>query len=283
MTAFVEANGLRFAYLADGPADGPLVLLVHGFPDTAHTWSHALPALAAAGYRAVAPFTRGYAPTAIPHDGRYDTETLGDDVLALAEALSPRAPAIVIGHDWGASAAFAAAARGGPAKLRLLVTLAIPHPRSIRPSPALAWKVRHFVALRRAGAAATLARDDFALVDALWRRWSPAWAHIPASETAAVKAAFREPGCAEAAVSYYRALTLTLPAALRAPIEVPSIAFAGEHDMIAPRAYEKARHCYRGPYQVIQVPGGHFMHREHPEDFTRELVGALRDFEARRG
>src|ERR1700691_3187241 len=83
---FVQANGLRFAYLEQGR--GPLVILVHGFPDTAHTWDRALPALAEAGCRAVAPFTRGYHQTEIPADGAYDSATLGKDVLALIDALA---------------------------------------------------------------------------------------------------------------------------------------------------------------------------------------------------
>ena len=62
----VTANGIEFAYLSDGPDDGPLALCLHGFPDTAHTWRHLLPVLAEAGYHAVAPWMRGYAPTAIP-------------------------------------------------------------------------------------------------------------------------------------------------------------------------------------------------------------------------
>ena len=60
----IRANGLEFAYLEEG--EGPLVLLLHGFPDTARTWSHQMPALAAAGYHAVAPYLRGYPPTEIP-------------------------------------------------------------------------------------------------------------------------------------------------------------------------------------------------------------------------
>jgi pimeloyl-ACP methyl ester carboxylesterase len=103
---FVDANGLRFAYLSEGA--GPLVLLLHGFPDTPHTFEHALHALRGAGYRAVAPFMRGYHPTAIPSDGAYDLETLGKDAIALIEALGAR-DAIVIGHDWGAGAAYTAA------------------------------------------------------------------------------------------------------------------------------------------------------------------------------
>ena len=101
---FVEANGLNFAYLENG--SGPLVLMLHGFPDTAHSWDDLRPRIAAQGYRAVSPFMRGYHPTAIPHRDT-DQETLARDPLALIEALGTR-DAIIIGHDWGASAAYGA-------------------------------------------------------------------------------------------------------------------------------------------------------------------------------
>jgi pimeloyl-ACP methyl ester carboxylesterase len=270
--AFVEANGLRFGYLEAGK--GPLVLLLHGFPDTAYTWDRALPALADAGFRAVAPFMRGYHPTAIPADGRYDTDTLAADAVALIEALGEER-AIVIGHDWGASAAYGAAAIA-PERVKQLVVFAIPHPRAMKPTPALVWKVRHFFTLRGKGAAAKCARDDFALVDELVRRWSRGW-QVPPEETVRVKAAFREPGCLEAACAYYNTISLRLPKSHLLQITVPTVAFAGETDMVAPRAYEKARRCFTGPYEVVQVPGGHFMHREHPDHVIAELVRVVRD------
>src|SRR5262245_26717623 len=131
----VTANGLKFAYLEQG--SGPLVLLLHGFPDTAHTWEHVLPKLAQAGYRAVAPFTRGYHPTELSPDNKYDTDTLASDAIALVDALGG-APAILVGHDWGASAAYGAVGMA-PDKFRLLVTLAVPHPRGLKPTPRLVW------------------------------------------------------------------------------------------------------------------------------------------------
>lgn len=274
----VQANGLGFAYLEQG--EGPLVLLLHGFPDTAYTWDATMPALAEAGYRAVAPFTRGYAPTEIPGDGDYGTETLAKDVLGLIDALGG-GPAVVVGHDWGASAAYSAAALA-PDKLRLLVTLAIPHPGGITPTPRLVWTLRHFFTLRKQSAAAVLAKHDFAYVDELYRRWSPAWKDIPASETARVKAAFREPGCAQAACAYYRAQGLRVPPSHRQRIAVPTVSFAGTHDNVAPRLYEKARHMFTASYEVVQVPGGHFLHREHPETFRAELVRVLRDHDRAR-
>lgn len=269
----VRANGLSFAFLSEG--SGPLVLLLHGFPDTARSWDQVMPAVAAAGFRAVAPFMRGYHPTAIPADGDYETDTLGRDVLALIEALGEKS-AIVVGHDWGASAAYAAAALG-PDRVKLLVTMGIPHPKSVKPSPRLAWTVRHFLTLRGTRAAQKVRANDYALVDELWRRWSPAWKNIPASETAEVKRAFAEPGCAEAACAYYSTIRFTLPSSHRVPVTVPTVAFAGEHDNIAPRLYEKARHCFTSSYEVVIVPGGHFMHREHPAPFIASLVQTLED------
>ena len=108
------AEPIEFAYLEDGPADGPLALCLHGFPDHAPTWSALLGDLAAAGFHAVAPWMRGYAPTAVPADGLYQTGALSLDAIALADALGPAdQPAMLIGHDWGAMCAYGAV--GAPA------------------------------------------------------------------------------------------------------------------------------------------------------------------------
>lgn len=119
----VRANGLRFATLEAG--DGPLVLCLHGFPDHARSFRHQLPAIAAAGFRAVAPFMRGYAPSEVPADGPYQSAVLGQDAAALIEALGYR-QAAVFGHDWGAVAAYGAAILA-PERVTRLVTAAVPH------------------------------------------------------------------------------------------------------------------------------------------------------------
>src|SRR6202167_3082247 len=121
--ATVQANDLEFGLLEAG--SGPLALCLHGFPDTAHTWKHLLPALADAGFHAVAPFMRGYAPTAIPADGAYQIGALVADAVALHEALGGDGDAVLIGHDWGAETAYGAAAFA-PDRWRRLVTLAVP-------------------------------------------------------------------------------------------------------------------------------------------------------------
>src|SRR5215467_6620098 len=121
--ASVRANGLEFGLLETG--SGPLALCLHGFPDSAHTWRHLLPALAGAGYRAVAPFMRGYAPTAVPKDGAFQVGALASDANALHEALGGDESAVLIGHDWGAGAAYSAAAYA-PGRWRKVVTMAVP-------------------------------------------------------------------------------------------------------------------------------------------------------------
>src|SRR5262252_8591367 len=107
-TRTVLANDLEFGILEAG--SGPLALCLHGFPDSAQTWRDLLPELADAGFRAVAPFMRGYAPTAVPADGRYQMGVLAADAIALHEALGADERAVIVGHDWGAGAAHGAAA-----------------------------------------------------------------------------------------------------------------------------------------------------------------------------
>jgi pimeloyl-ACP methyl ester carboxylesterase len=267
---FVEANGLRFGYLEAG--SGPLVLLIHGFPDTAYAWDSTRAALAAAGFRAGAPFTRGYAPTDVPQEEAYDSDTLGRDVIALVRALGG-APAVVVGHDWGASAAYSAAALA-PEAVRLLVTIAIPHPASVSPTPSVLWAVRHFFALNRRSALRWVPKDDFAYVDELLHRWSPRWNPGP-DESEPVKAIFRNPKNLDAALGYYRALRPWPPSSHKMKISVPTVCFAGDSDIMPPAAYEKARSRFTGPYEVVQMPGGHFMHREHPAIFNEKLLRVL--------
>lgn len=266
--SYVTANGLRFAYYSDG--EGPLVIMVHGFPDTAHTWDEIRPAVAKAGYRCVTPFQRGYAPTEIPR-GPFDTVTLGRDMLALIDALGAE-KAILVGHDWGASASYAAATLA-PEKVELLVTLAIPHPASIKPSLGLVWAARHFVRLNLPGAAKRLRATDFAYIDELVQRWSPTW-RVPPGETDAVKEAFRKEGCIEAAIGYYASAGKN-PRELRKRMKVPTVSFAGLDDIVAPEMYDAATSWFTAGYRVVRMPGGHFMHREHPERFTEELLAAI--------
>jgi pimeloyl-ACP methyl ester carboxylesterase len=268
---YVDANGLRFAYLEEG--SGPLVLLLHGFPDTAHSWDDLRARIAANGYRAVSPFMRGYHPTAIP-DRDPDQETLAHDPLALIDALGAD-DAIVIGHDWGASAAYGAAAIG-PDRVKKLFVIGIPHPAALRPSLKKLWGARHFAAYKLPGAPKRFARNDFAALPAIYRRWSPTWSPDP-TEFDAVRACFSNPASLNAAFGYYRKLSPIPSASLKARITVPVVAFAGLDDpTLAPSDYRGAARMFENEYIVEEVPGRHFMHREHPEVFAERLLTHLR-------
>jgi pimeloyl-ACP methyl ester carboxylesterase len=266
----VDAAGLRFAYLEEG--QGPLVLLIHGFPDTAHTWDHVRPLVAAKGYRAVSPFTRGYHPTRVP-SADADAKTQATDILALIEALGEKS-AIVVGHDWGAAAAYGAASIA-PERVSKLFVVGIPHPATILPTPAKVWGVRHFFAYKMPGAAARFASHDFAALRPIYKRWSPAWTPDE-SEFDAVKACFAHPDSLEAAFGYYRALRFSPAPFLKKPIGVDTIVFAGLHDAVAkPADYRRAARMFTGKYTIEEVPGGHFLHREHPAAFAERLLAHL--------
>ena len=268
--AFVEANGLRFAYLEAG--SGPLVLMLHGFPDTARTWDDLRSRIAAEGYRAVSPYMRGYHPSAIPAADP-DQETLARDPLALIEALGAR-DAVIIAHDWGASAGYGAAALS-PDRVKKLFVIGIPHPATLKPTLKKLWGVRHFAAYRLPGAPKRLARNDFAALPAIYRRWSPTW-HPDPREFDAVRASFANPASLNAAFGYYRKLSPIPSASLKTRIAVPAVAFAGLDDPVAePSDYRRAARMFDNEYIVEEVPGGHFMHREHPEVFAERLLAHL--------
>jgi pimeloyl-ACP methyl ester carboxylesterase len=206
-TRVVHANDLEFGILEAGSSDGPLALCLHGFPDSAHTWRHLLPGLAEAGFHAVAPFMRGYAPTAIPADGAYTVGALASDAHVLHEVLGGDADAVLIGHDWGAETAYAAAAFA-PGRWRRLVTLAVP-PASLDPVLFSDYEqLKRFFYLfffrDPAGLAdAVVAAGDMAFLDQLWREWSPGY--DATQELAHVKECLRDPAHLAAAIAYYRA------------------------------------------------------------------------------
>lgn len=267
---YVEANGIRFAYIAEGK--GPLVLLLHGFPDTAHTWDHVRPLIARKGYRAVSPFMRGYRPTEVPPRDA-DGETLSRDVLALIDALGEK-EAIIVGHDWGAGAAYGAAGLG-PDKVRKLIAMAIPHPATLKPKPSQLWGVRHFVAYKLPGAAGRFARNDFAALREILLRWSPKWSPT-AADLAPVRECFSDRASLDAAFGYYRKLSFVPEAFLRPKIRVPTVVFSGLDDPNVSRAdYENARRKFTGEYVIEEMPGGHFLHLEHPALFAEKLLKHL--------
>ncbi|MGH2755010.1 MAG: alpha/beta fold hydrolase [Actinomycetota bacterium] len=274
----VAANGIEFGYLESG--DGPLVLLLHGFPDNSWTWDHQMGALAGAGFRAVAPFLRGYPPTDVP-DASFDTEDVTHDVKELIGVLADE-PSFVVGHDWGALATLNAAAIF-PGSVRGAVSIGVGHPATavgIFKSPSQLHYSFHIWLFQLEGFAEfALRNDDLALVDYLWRNWSSQ--PVDEEHLARVKKTLNEPGAIEAALNYYRGL-IRIPSAkpefferVTAPISVPTLVVYGADDPAQAISAEEAA-FFGGPYRRELVPdAGHFVHREQPDALNELMLGWL--------
>lgn len=270
MPQIIEANGLSFGYHTLG--NGPLVLFLHGFPDTAKAWDHVLAPVGAAGFQAVAVYMRGYAPTQIPETDA-SSEDLAADALGLIEAFGG-GPAVVVGHDWGAAAAYGAAAVA-PDLISKLVTVALPHPAGFKAKIGDLWAARHFLSFRRKAAPAKFVTKDFSGLREIYRRWSPEWEFTDA-DLADIKRCLSNPDSLNAIFGYYRALQRKPAEIMRRRIEVPTVAFAGRTDGAVPlRAFNEARSRFTGSYEVVELPGGHFPHREDPDLFLAKLLDVL--------
>lgn len=299
----IEANGLRFGYLTAGDR-GPLALCLHGFPDSAWTWRHLLPALADAGFRAVAPWLRGYAPTDVPQDACYQTALLGLDASALHDALDGDGDAVLIGHDWGAFAGYAAVhdtpgttgtgdtagttGTGDGARWRRLVTLAVP------PPAAIANAFFSYDQLRRSWymfffqhplAEMAVAMDDLVFIDRLWADWSPGY--DATEDLPHVKDALRDPANLAAALGYYRATlgnvgvstdpaVTALQTATMTPPPLPTLYLHGRDDgcMGADLAEVAAASLSSDDGSRVEVvdDSGHFLHLERPDEVNRLIL-----------
>jgi pimeloyl-ACP methyl ester carboxylesterase len=285
-TLVVHANDMEFAMLeAGGP--GPLALCLHGFPDTAHTWRYLLPQLAEAGFRAVAPFMRGYAPTAVPCDGCYRVGALVADAVALHQALDGDERAVLIGHDWGAEAAYGAVAYA-PGRWRRLVTLAVP-PFALDPvlfsdyEQLKRFFYMFFFRDPQAAAEETVAANDMAFLDRLWRDWAPGY--DAAADLAHVKESLRQPASLTAAIGYYRAATTgaapgcAVPYALEEQAawqraERPTLYLHGSADgcIRANLAARTADLLAPGSRLLVIKDAGHFPHLEKPAEVNQQIL-----------
>jgi pimeloyl-ACP methyl ester carboxylesterase len=279
----VRASGIDFHVLEMGT--GPLVLCLHGFPDTAHSFRHQMPMLADAGFHVVAPFMRGYAPTGAAPDGRYDIPALAEDALALIDALGA-SDAILFGHDWGAVAAYDAAA-AAPKKIRKLITAAVPYGpqffQALATNYAQQRRSWYMYFFQSGIAEMAVSMNDFAFLERIWADWSPGWKWA-AEDMEALKRCFRAPGTTAAALGYYRATLGPLfrpadagnaPAATK-PIEVPAMMLQGRLDgCIGAELTEGMAAWFPRGLKIEIIDGaGHFVHQEKP-DQVNALIRAF--------
>jgi len=285
-TGKIQANGLNFSFIEAG--NGPLVLAFHGFPDLPRTFRHQMRALAAAGYRVVAPYMRGYAPTDVPVSGPYASAVLVQDALALIEAFGQK-PVILIGHDWGTVATYGAAIMA-PEKVGKLINIAIPRGPAMRSSfianpqqQRRAWYIFFF---QMPYAETAVKHNNFALIESLWQDWSPGWQY-PAGEMDSVKATLRKPGVLKAALSYYRHTfgafqldsTLTRISDRQGdPIPAPTLYIHGANDGgLGVELTEGMEAAFAGYFEKRIIPNaGHFVHQEKPDEVNKLILSFLK-------
>jgi pimeloyl-ACP methyl ester carboxylesterase len=279
----VTANGLTFSYLEAGT--GPLALCLHGFPDCADGWRPLLGALAQAGFHAVAPYMRGYAPTEVPTDGRYQSGVLVADANALHEALGGDPRAVIIGHDWGAFAAYGAP-NIAPDRWTRAVIASVP-PTSVLMPLLLSYdtlKHNFWYQFVFCNPLADLAvpMNDFEFLDRLWADWSPG---LDGSEPiAAVKAALRDPAHLSAALGYYRhtlgllhsdpALQAEQGASMQLP-PIPTLYLHGVDDGCMPAPARAAlEEAFSTPGSRVELiaDAGHFLQYEQPARVAELVV-----------
>ena len=272
----MAANGIEFGILEVG--EGPLALCLHGFPDSAHTWRYLLPELAGAGFRAVAPFMRGYAPTGLSPDGSYPLGALVADAVALHEVLGGDERAVLIGHDWGAETAYGAAALA-PERWRRVVTIAVPPlalDEQIFGDYDQLKRLFYVFFFKTPQAEAVVGAQDMAFLDRLWADWSPGY--DAAADLAYAKQCLRAPEHLAAALGYYRADEPGLHAAehhalLQTPPQ-PTLYLHGERDgcIDVAIAADALPHLSQGSRMDIIEGAGHFAHLERPATVNPRIL-----------
>ncbi|WP_255246597.1 alpha/beta fold hydrolase, partial [Burkholderia pseudomallei] len=265
-------DGLTFDAVDTGPLDGEVIVLLHGWPQTAKCWARVAARLNADGYRTVAPNQRGYSPLARPRRiGAYRMPHLVGDVVALIERLGG-GPVHVVGHDWGAAVAWALAGRH-PAAVRTLTTVSVPHSgafmRSMLSSDQLfrSYYMGLFQLPKLPELFVTRCRGLFEKM--------LTGTGMTRDEVDTVYADIVEAGALTTSLNWYRAMMLTPPGYLTRKVPVPVLHVWGARDAaLSRRGAELAREFASGPYRLEVLP-----HATHwiPEHDAERLAALVRE------
>ena len=264
--------------------EGPAVVFFHGFPDTPQSWERFTTVLNREGYRTIVPYLRGYHPDTLVEGRGYDALSLAEDAVGLLDALELDS-ATLVGHDWGATLIYGATALA-PERVDGLVSIAIPHPKTLKPKNALQTiglfiMARHFIYFQLPWAEWGTRRGDFAYIEDIYRRWAPKWQDAERHEAVArAKAAFADPAVLTGALDYYRAMFKKPDRSLsplNPPLDTRALLVAGADDFgghIGP--YKKTQTLFTGDTDLLVLKdAGHWPHQEHPTPFTEALLTFL--------
>jgi len=289
----VEAGALSVAYLERGTADGPAVLLLHGFPYDVHAYDDVVPLLVAAGCRVITPYLRGYGPTRFrsadtPRSGQQ--AALAHDLLSFMDALAIQS-GVLAGYDWGGRAACIAAALW-PERVRGLVSGCGYNiqdiPGSIRPAtPEYEWRLWYQYYFHSERGRAGLEQNRYELCQLLWKQWSPTW-RVDEATFARTAASFENPDFVPVVIHSYRhrfALAPGDPAfedterrlAAQPPIAVPTVGLHGSDNGVTPAAASETHaRFFRGAYERRVIPmAGHNLPQEAPRDFAAAVLALV--------
>ncbi|MGJ8668822.1 MAG: alpha/beta fold hydrolase [Oceanococcus sp.] len=289
-TLHIKRDGLDLSALFYGDDKAPLVILLHGFPDTPYSWDQVVPTLLDAGYCVLVPWLRGYTRGSVSRQARYDLLSVAADIEAWRQHLLADT-AHLVGHDWGAAIAMVLAGQGSDTcrryrSLSLLAVPPVPHSsqwlKLLPQLPQQLWLSSYMPVMQLTWSHRLLTRNNAAKVHKIWRQWSPGW---PFSEAqfAPTRLVFNDPQTAWASTRYYRNLfRLHDPAVREAfglmarPFTVPTLALAGENDGCM---HSKTHRVIadsppqRGPLTAVQLADcGHFLHAERPHEVSRHLL-----------
>lgn len=276
----ITTNGVRLHVAQAGPPTGPLVLLLHGFPEFWYGWRQQIPALAAAGFRVWAPDQRGYNLSDKPQAvAAYNLDELSQDVIGLIEAAGVER-AHLIGHDWGAAVAWWTALKF-PQRLHKLVTLNVPHPvvmqRALRSSLAQLRKSWYIFAFQLPWLPeAAMRRNNWRTGVAALRATSRPGT-FSAAELDHYRTAWAQPGAATGMINWYRALVRHAPPLRRSPrVTVPTLLIWGAQDHFLGRALAQPSIdlCDQGRLVLLEE-ASHWVQHEEAAQVNQLLVELL--------
>lgn len=274
-------NGVRLHYVEAG--EGPLVVLLHGFPEFWYSWRHQIPALAGAGFRVIAPDQRGYNTSDKPKGvGSYRIESLVDDVAGLI-AHAGESKATVVGHDWGGAVAWAVPMQR-PEVVEKLIVLNSPHPR------ALQRELRSLSQLRKSWyffffqlpwlPEAVLRMGDSRMIERQFMRDPVPPGTFSEEDVAAYKDAMRQPGALTASINYYRAAFRRNPmsTANLAQIDVPTLLIWGERDSYLGPGLAEGLEEWVPDIRVERIPeGSHWVQVDSAPRVNELMIAFLRE------